>query len=165
MRVTAIFLIMTLALLMSLAIWQGTETFMAGLRTSITQLLRFLPVLVVAMLVAGFAETLMPQDFIERWLSDSSGWRGLGIAWLAGILTPGGSIIGMPLIAVLYKAGVGVSVLMTYATSMVLLSVMRIPIEVGFYGWRLTGLRVAVSLILPIIAGLLTQFILSIVDS
>ena len=116
------------------------------------------------MLVAGFAETLMPQDFIERWLSDSSGWRGLGIAWLAGILTPGGSIIGMPLIAVLYKAGVGISVLMTYATSMVLLSVMRIPIEVGFYGWRLTGLRIAVSLILPFIAGILTQLMLPLVE-
>ena len=83
---------------------------------------------------------------------------------MAGILTPGGSIIGLPLVATMYKAGVGVSVLVTYATSFVLLSVLRIPLEVGFYGWRLTGIRVAVSLFLPLVAGVTTQLLLPLLD-
>ncbi len=160
MRETAIAFVVVLAILMGLALWQGTATFTLGLRTSLQQLVRFLPILAIAMLVAGFAEVLLPENLVENWLSDSSGWRGIGLAWLAGILTPGGSIIGMPLIAALYKAGVGVSVLMTYATSFALLSLLRVPLEVGFYGWRLTGVRVAVSLVLPLIAGALTQLML-----
>ena len=164
MKTTAIALFLTLAALMSLALWQGTETFILGWRTSLQQLLRFLPILVIAMLIAGFTETLLPQNLVERWLSDSSGWRGIGLAWLAGVLTPGGSIIGLPIIATLYQAGVGVSVLMTYATSFATLSILRVPLEVGFYGWRLTGVRVVVSLVLPIIAGALTQLMLPLIE-
>jgi uncharacterized membrane protein YraQ (UPF0718 family) len=157
---TAIALILTLAVLMTLALWRGTGTFVLGWRTSLQQLVHFLPILVVAMLIAGFTEILLPKNTVERWLSDSSGWHGIALAWLAGILTPGGSIIGLPLIAALYKAGVGISVLITYATSFATLSILRVPIEVGFYGWRLTGLRLLVSLVLPIIAGMLTQLLL-----
>ncbi|MEM7126835.1 MAG: permease [Chloroflexota bacterium] len=164
MRETAIAFFVVLAILMGLALWQGTDVFALGLRTSISQLSRFLPILVIAMLVAGFTEVLLPENLVENWLSDASGWRGIGLAWLAGILTPGGSIIGLPLIATLYKAGAGISVLMTYATSFALLSLLRVPLEVGFYGWRLTGVRVAVSLVLPLIAGMLTQMLLPMLD-
>ncbi len=157
MRGTALALGVTMLALMAAALWQGTGTFAAGWRTSLEQLVRFLPVLVIAMVVAGFTETLLPDDIVERWLSDSSGWRGIGVAWLAGVLTPGGSIIGLPVAAVLYQAGVGLSVLMTYLTSLATLSLLRVPLEVGFYGWRVTGVRIAVSLILPLIAGGLTQ--------
>ena len=164
MKATALSLFVLLVALMGYALWQGTDTFTTGLQTSTQQLLRFLPVLVLAMLISGLAETLLPPNLVERWLSDSSGWRGIGIAWVAGILTPGGSIIGLPLVATMYKAGVGVSVLMTYATSFVLLSVLRIPLEVGFYGWRLTSIRVAVSLFLPLIASITTQLLLPLLD-
>ena len=159
MKITALSLLFTLAVLMGLALLQGADTFSLGLRNSFNQLLRFFPVLVVAILVAGFAEALLPRAVIEHWLSDTSGWRGLCIGWLAGILTPGGSIIGLPLVAAMYKTGVGLSVLMTYATSLATLSLLRIPLEVGFYGWRLTGFRVAVSIILPFVAGGLTQLL------
>ncbi len=161
MKITAISLLFALCALMGLALYQGVDTFTLGLRNSFNQLLRFFPVLIVAILVAGYTETLLPKKIVEHWLSDSSGWRGIGIAWLAGILTPGGSIIGLPLVAAMYKSGVGVSVLMTYTTSFATLSLLRVPLEVGFYGWRLTGLRVAVSVVLPLIAGGLTQLLLS----
>lgn len=157
MRAGAFVLLGTLGLLMALALWQGTDTFGQAVRASVRQLLGFLPILVIAMAVAGFTETLLPKGFVETWLSDAAGWRGIGIAWLAGILTPGGSLVGLPLVAVMWQAGVGLSVLMTYATSFALLSMIRIPLEIGFYGWKLTAIRVAVSLALPLLAGLLAQ--------
>ena len=156
MKTTAIALFVVLAILIVLALMQGTSTFNQAWRASFVQLFKFLPILVIAMLVAGFTETLLPEGLVETWLSDSSGWRGITIAWFAGVVTPGGSIIGLPLIAALYKSGVGLAVLMTYATSFATLSLLRVPLEVGFYGWRITGIRVLVSLILPFVAGGLT---------
>ena len=164
MKETAIALILTLAALMAFALWKGKEVFILGWQTSWQQLLHFLPVLVVAVIVAGFTETLLPKNLVESWLSDASGWRGITLAWIAGILTPGGSLIGLPLIAVLYKAGAGISVLITYSTSFATLSLLKVPIEVGFYGWRLTGLRLLVSLFLPIIAGMLAQAMLPLLE-
>lgn len=164
MKSTAVAMFVVLIALAGLALYQGTDTFLLGVRTSTHQLLGFLPVLVIALFMAGFAEVLLPPNLVENWLSDSSGWRGIVIAWIAGILTPGGSIIGLPIVATLYKAGVGISILMTYATSFALLSMLRIPLEVGFLGWRLAGLRVLVSLLLPLVAGFTTQLLLPIIE-
>lgn len=131
----------------------------AGLRSAGIQGLKFLPVLVIAFLIMGLIEVLLPQALVERWLSDAAGWRGLAVAWLAGALTPAGSIIGMPLAAGLLRAGVSASVLVTYLTSLATLSLIRVPMEIGFYGWRLTMVRVIASLVLPFAAGIVTRWI------
>ena len=132
---------------------KGDDTFAIGVRSAGGQFVRFLPILAVAFLITGFVEALLPAAAVERWLSDASGWQGIALAWLAGTLTPGGSIIGLPLVAGLYRAGVGVGPLITYLTALSTLSVLRIPLELGFYGWRLTALRIASSLVLPPLAG------------
>lgn len=116
--------------------------------------LRLLPILVVAILMMGCIEVLLPKHLVEKWLSDEAGLKGLGIAWLAGILTPAGSLLGLPIVAGLFKAGVSAAVLVTYLVSLATLSLVRIPIEVGILGARLTALRVAASLVLPPLAGL-----------
>lgn len=139
--------------LIAAAAYKGEGLVEQGLRTAGTTGLKFLPILAVAFVIMGFVDVLLPQAVVERWLSDAAGWRGIGVAWLAGVLTPAGSIIGLPLAAALLKAGVGAGVLVTYLTSMATLSLIRVPLEVGFYGWRLMVLRVVVSLVLPLVAG------------
>lgn len=54
---------------------------------------------------------VLPKELIGRLLSDSSGWAGIGLAYLAGVLTLTGGVIGMSLVTTLYKAGVSGSVL------------------------------------------------------
>lgn len=159
MKATLIGLVAVTVGLLALAWSRGDDTLSRGLSTSASQFGRFLPVLVVAFLIMGLVDALLPEKLVETWLSDASGWRGLGIAWLAGLLTPGGSIIGMPLAAGLAKAGVGPGVLVTYLTSLAVLSVIRVPLEVGFYGWRLMLLRVLASLVLPLVAGLVARWL------
>ena len=159
MKTTFAILISAVIGLMILALSQGFDTFTLGLRTSLQQLTRFLPVVMVAMLISGFTDVLLPKALVERWLSDASGWRGIGLGYLAGVLTPGAGLIGLPLVGTLYKAGVGPSVLVTYMTSMTTISLMRIPLELGFCGWQLTSLRITVSLMLPVIAGVLAHFL------
>jgi len=145
--------------LMAYAAWRGDGTLTRALESSATQGIKFVPVLVVAFLLMGLVDALLPPEVVERWLSDSSGWRGIGIAWIAGALTPGGSIIGMPLVAGLAKAGVGAGVLVTYLTSLAVLSSIRIPLEIGFYGWRLMLLRLLASLVLPLVAGAMARWL------
>ena len=159
MKTTFIILISAVIGLMILALSQGLDTFSSGLRISWLRLIRFLPVMVVAMLITGFTDVLLPKALVERWLSDASGWRGIGLGYLAGVLTPGAGLIGLPLVGTLYKAGVGPSVLVTYMTSMTTMSLMRIPLELGFCGWQLTSLRLTVSFVLPILAGFLANFV------
>lgn len=140
---------------------QGPEVFFSAWENSGTQLLHFAPVMIIAVLLAGFVEAVMPKEFIEQWLSDASGWRGILLAWIAGIVTPIAGIFGMPLVAALYKAGAGLAVIMTFLTSLATLSLIKVPIEIGFYGWKLTAIRFGVSLFLPLLAGGLTHILVN----
>lgn len=153
MKWSIIAMLAVLVGLIGFAAWKGEGLVEQGFRTAGTTGLKFVPILLVAFVIMGFVDALLPQAVVEKWLSDAAGWRGIGVAWLAGVLTPAGSIIGLPLAAALLKAGVGAGVLVTYLTSMATLSIIRVPLEIGFYGWRLMALRVVVSLVLPLVAG------------
>ncbi len=162
MKFTMIFLFVLLVGIGIYAWTQGPEVFSQALSNSKNQLLRFAPILVIAVVLAGFAEAVIPKEFIENWLSDTSGWRGITLAWIAGIFTPIAGVLAMPLVAVLYQAGASLAVIMTYLTSLATLSLMKVPIEIGIYGWKLTALRFGVSLALPLIAGFLTLAIVQV---
>ncbi len=163
MKSALISMVFFAAIVIILAIIKGPETVSAGVKASATQLLKFAPILVVALVIAGFAEVLIPSNFVEGWLSSSSGFKGILIAWMAGIVTPGGSIVGMPLIAAMYASGAGAGVLVTYATSMALTSFVKLPMEVAFYGWKFAGIKIAATVLFPPLAGLLAGFVEKIV--
>ena len=88
MKTTLVILLVTLCGLMGLALWHGTDTFVGGWHAAMRQLVCFVPVLLITMLLDGFTEVLLPHDIVRQWLSDSAGWRGMGLASLAGVLTP-----------------------------------------------------------------------------
>lgn len=130
-------------------------------RASWSQMGQLVPLLVLALLVAGCAEVLLSRELVERWLSDAAGWRGILVAWGAGILTPGGSVVGLPIVAGMARLGVGPSVVVTYLVSLSTLSLIRFPLELGFIGGRLAVLRFFACLLLPPLAGLITRVLAS----
>jgi hypothetical protein len=54
-----------------------------GRRAAAGSSLRMTPIRVLARLLKGFVEVMLPKSWADRCLSDTSGWRGLGIAGLA----------------------------------------------------------------------------------
>ncbi len=120
---------------------------------SLGQLQGLAPLLLIAVIFAAGVEVLVPGEKIGRWLGEESGARGIGIAWVAGILTPGGGPIGLTLVAGVAKQGASTPVLLTYMVSLSTLSLIRVPIEAAIIGGRLTTLRVIACLLLPPIVG------------
>lgn len=157
MRNAAIFLGILLVGMLGFAWKKGQLE--AVFRASWSQAGSFLPMMVVILLVMGSVEVLLPREGVERWLSDAAGWRGLGVAWLAGILTPGGGPIGLPIVAGLSRAGASPAVLVTYLCSMSLLSLLRLPMELGVLETRLVVLRLVCCAVLPLLAGGMARFI------
>lgn len=138
-----------------LALRQGV--LVAGLRAGGADLVRLLPLLVLCFALAGLVHVLLPAKTVSAWLSSEAGWRGIVVAWAAGAATPGGGPIGLSLAAGLLKSGAGIGVVVTYLTSLSLLSFVRVPLEVGMCGARVAVLRYAVCAVLPPIAGLLAH--------
>ncbi len=131
-----------------------------GLRTSAWILLQILPRLAAALVLTGMLQVLISPEWIQRWLGRSAGSRGIFIAFVAGILTPGGPMVSFPMMAVFYQSGVSLSALVTYITSWSLFGFQRVLAwEMPFMGPRFVAARVLPTLALPIVAGYLVRLI------
>jgi uncharacterized membrane protein YraQ (UPF0718 family) len=157
MRGALIVMVVILAALVGVVAWRGQLGEAA--RASASQLGQLGPMLVLVLLVVGCTEVLLSRELVERWLSDAAGLRGIAIAWAAGVVTPGGGAMGLPIVAGLHRVGVAPAVLVTYLVSLATLSLIRIPMEVGFVGGRIAALRLLACLFMPPLAGLLTRWL------
>lgn len=110
-------------------------------------------ILVLAFIIVGFMEVLSPQNLIEKYLGPNSGWQGLLLAEVIGMLLPGGPYAVFPIVGVIYAAGAGLGPVVTLVTSYSLLAFLTITFELPFMGWRFTVVRWGMGLFLPLLAG------------
>jgi len=158
----AMFGILTLLVtaVVAMAAWRGGASLVAeGFKRGGKETLTLLPLLAAVFILTGFVQVLLPPELVTRWLSAEAGWRGIGIAWFAGALTPGGGPLGLPIAATLLRSGASVGIVVTYLTSLSLLSLVRIPMELGIYGGRMTALRWCASCALPPVIGTVAQVV------
>jgi uncharacterized membrane protein YraQ (UPF0718 family) len=164
MKGALIFMVLVVAGMVVALLARGDGAFGRAMSTSASTGLKFIPILLLAIFMIGAVDELLPKAVVEKWLSDAAGIKGIGVAWIAGILTPAGSLVGLPIVAGLAKAGVSAAVLVTYLVSLATLSIVRVPMEIGLIGVRLTVIRVVACLFLPPIAGLAVRVVLPIVQ-
>ncbi|MFP4131708.1 MAG: permease [Thiohalospira sp.] len=147
----------------ALAAWalaerEGRAAVEAALWEAGELLLLVAPILVSAVLISGYVQTMVPRDAMERWLGRGSGLRGLTLAAMAGALTPGGPFAAFPLVVALWESGAGFGVCVAYLTSWSVLGIQRALVwEIPLLGADFVLLRLAASLLLPLIAGVLAD--------
>ncbi|MDX1600833.1 MAG: permease [Anaerolineales bacterium] len=147
------------AALVLLAVWRSDGSHVAGWRSTWQALTDFLPLLLAIFVIIGFADVLLPRELIASWLGGGTGIRGVMIGTAVGAVTPGGPFVSFPLAATLYQAGAGIGPMVAFIVSWGLLSVSRLPMELAIVGPRLTFARMASSLILPPIAGVIAMLL------
>ena len=129
-----------------------------GAKNGFSMLAFVLPRMVVALLLAGLMQVLVPQDFVSRHFGQGGGLRGLVLATLAGVVTPGGPMVTMPFMVALANSGAALSSLVAYMTAWSLFGLQRIIAwEAPLMGWRFVFARVVPSLAFPMIAGWLVS--------
>src|SRR5574342_1391048 len=113
-----------------------------------------LPRLIPALILAGMLQVLIPQETVARYFGRQSGAAAILMASLAGVLTPGGPMVSVPLLVVLANSGMALGPLVAYMTSWSLFGMQRIIAwEAPFMGWHFVIARVVPSLAFPVLAG------------
>ncbi len=130
-----------------------------GLRSAVKQFIVVLPVILLAMLLAGLLEILIPEEFIKRWLSQEAGLTGIILGTFGGMLMAFGPYASYPIIATIYHAGAGLGTTIALLAGWTYLSLSRIPFESSFLGLRFTFLRMTLGLIFTILAGVIAHLI------
>ena len=125
-----------------------------GARNGLAMLWFILPRLIPALILAGLLQVLVPQETVARYFGRAGGMKAILVASLAGVLTPGGPMISVPLMVVLANSGAGLPSLVAYMTAWSLFGVQRIIAwEAPLLGWKFVAVRVIPRLIFPVVAG------------
>ncbi len=138
----------------------GPEAFDEAVENDLGMVLKTIPRIVAAMLVAGMIWVMLPRDRLTNMIGSESGIKGLVIAAAAGIVTPGGPSAAFSLLAVLGGAGADRGALVAYIASWSMLGFQRIIVwDVPMMGAEFSLTRLLVSLPLPILAGLIARML------
>ena len=120
----------------------------------------FAYIIAAAFLLSSILVIMLPKELIAEWLGRGSGIRGIAIATLVGMITPGGPSLIYPILMALYKAGASVGPVIAYLTSWSLVSIVRITVwEIPFLGLAFAITRVIISIIIPMTLGVLGQWV------
>ncbi len=114
-----------------------------------------IPRVLIGVVGSGYIAAVMPQDLIATWIGPNSGVLGIVIAALVGAATPGGAVVGFAVGAAALKGGAGAPQVIAYTTAWSLYTIQRLfNWEIHMMAPRVVWLRAAVSIPLPILAGI-----------
>ncbi|MFC2014011.1 permease, partial [Chloroflexota bacterium] len=136
---------------------KGGGEHILGLKVGWNLLLQIMPMLILAFIVAGMIQALVPKEMISRWIGMESGFRGIMIGTVMGGIMPGGPYVTMPVAAGFLRVGASVGTMVAFLTAWSLWALTRLPMEIGIMGWKFTLIRIACTFFFPPIAGLIAD--------
>ncbi|MYZ48189.1 permease [Propylenella binzhouense] len=138
----------------------GPELLESSAVDAVWQLLDFVPELTMGLLIAGFSSVLLPRERIARALGGQSGFRGILLATAIGSFMPGGPFASFPLVFALSQAGADIGALIAFLVAWATIGINRLVVwEIPLMGMKFGILRLACSIPLPILAGLLARWL------
>jgi uncharacterized membrane protein YraQ (UPF0718 family) len=155
-------IVMMVAALIALAVvyLKSPEAANKGLIATGSLMLEITPRMIAAFTLAGLFQAIVPEEVIVRWMGHGSGFRGILIGMSLGGITPGGPMTHFPVIASLFKMGVGIGPLVAYLSAWSLFGLQRVIMwEIPFLGAKVVAIRIAVSFLFPLIAGWLCELV------
>lgn len=137
------------------------KSFSKALGISWRQALRVTPIVLPAIIAAGFLAALLPESLIAEYIGSESGVTGVLAASLIGAVIPTGPMVVMPIAAALLKAGGGVPQICALVSAWSIMNLHRLFLwELPMLGGPFTWRRFATGLLLAPLTACVAQLIL-----
>jgi len=158
MLIPTVILVFATIILFTIAYFKGNNSCILGMQTAGKMFIRVLPMLILAFLIAGMAQVLIPKEFVLNWLSAKAGLKGIIIGSFAGAVTPtAGPFVVYPIAVSLYKAGAGMGTVVAYIAGFASWSIIGIPFSLALLGPRIFIAKFISCLLFPPIAGIIAH--------
>jgi uncharacterized membrane protein YraQ (UPF0718 family) len=112
------------------------------------------------LILVSLALYVLPPSLIMRYLGPESGWGGQMIAAIVGSITLIPGFISYPIAAVLIQEGASYTVVATLMTTLMMVGVLTLPLEIKYFGRNVAIVRNVLNFITAIIIGTFVGFIL-----
>ena len=110
----------------------------------------FLNILILVSVLLYF----VPPSVISQYLGTNSGAIGLSIAALVGSVTLIPGFISYPIAAGLIRQGASYAVVATFMTTLMMVGVVTLPLEIKYFGRKVAILRNALNFVAAVVIGL-----------
>jgi uncharacterized membrane protein YraQ (UPF0718 family) len=137
----------------------GPEQTRQGMAEGLRLLRQMGPSLIPAFLIVGLLDVLISTELISSWLGQEAGLRAILIAIAAGVLVAGPPYAIFPIIGGLFRAGAGLGPCVAFVTAWSIANLSLFPFELSLMGPRFTAMRLSLTCLLPLLAGLAASFL------
>ncbi|MDY0288209.1 MAG: permease [Sphaerochaeta sp.] len=128
-------------LLLALSFTKDREKSMKALKKAWKAFENILPQFLVVILVVSLLLALLDHDMILRIIGAESGWLGVILASLVGAVTLIPGFVAFPTAALLLQGGAGYMQIAAFVSSLMMVGIVTLPVEMRYFGKRLAILR------------------------
>ncbi len=131
-----------------------------ALKIALKAFIRILPTVFMIIIFIGLLMGLVPQSQISKVVGEKAGLRGVLIVAVLGSVLHIPSIISFPLAASLLRSGASLTSVAVFITTLTMIGVVTLPLEIKELGRQMALLRNGLSFILALIIGLIMGAVL-----
>ncbi|SCY86445.1 permease [Alkaliphilus peptidifermentans] len=114
-----------------------------------------LPQFLGVIVIVGVMLSLIDPETIGILVGNQSGWVGVILSSVIGAITLIPGFVAFPLAALLLQNGAGVMQIAAFVSSLMMVGVVTIPVEIKYFGKKLTLLRNTLAFIFSFIVALI----------
>lgn len=120
-----------------------------------------LPDFLVVILFVGVLLAVLDPQVISKIIGSESGWLGVILAALVGSVTLIPGFVAFPTAAMILQSGAGYMQIGAFISTLMMVGVVTIPVEIKYFGKKLTILRNLLAFIFSFIVAYIIGLVVS----
>ena len=118
-----------------------------------------LPEFLVVLLLVGVLLSVFNADMISKIIGAGSGWLGVVLASIVGAITLIPGFIAFPMAAMLLQGGAGYMQIGAFVSTLMMVGVVTLPIEIKYFGKKLTIFRNALAFLFSFLVAYIIRLV------
>jgi len=155
------FLYLLTLLLLILSYWKSPAKTRLAFQKAWRAFENILPQFFGVILLVGVMMAVMNPQTIGKLLGDQSGWLGVVLAAIVGAITLIPGFVAFPTAALLLEAGAGLMQIGAFVSSLMMVGIITIPVEVTYFGRKSTLLRNLLAFLFSFVVALVIGKVVS----
>ena len=155
MSSTAIFINLFVIFFMIVSLLKDKDKTKKAIIIAGKSLLKILPSVLMIIMFIGLLLGLLPQPKISEFIGEQSGWEGFLLIAVLGAIMHIPSLLSFPLAASLLDKGAQVASVAVFITTLTMIGIVTLPLEIKIMGKKFSLLRNGISFIMAILIALI----------
>lgn len=148
------------AVALGISFFKSKEKTIQALKKAWKSFENILPQFLSILLIIGFVLSILNANQISKLIGQESGWIGVFIASIIGSITLIPGFIAFPLASALLNNGAGYMQIGAFISTLMMVGIVTIPLEIKFFGKKAAILRNTLAFIFSLFVALMLGVLL-----